>query len=102
MPTSHEMLTILDSIDTSVADDLPVYLHCWGGHGRTGTVIGCWLVRHGWTGIAALEEVERLRDHDPYLRQMPAPQTHAQIQFVLDWAAQTAECTSPDDEIPIP
>ena len=23
-----------------------VYVHCWGGVGRTGTVVGCWLVRH--------------------------------------------------------
>ena len=31
-----------------------MYLHCWGGVGRTGTVVGCWLVRHGRTGDEAL------------------------------------------------
>ena len=34
----------------------PVYVHCWGGIGRTGTVVGCWLVRHGMTGDEALAE----------------------------------------------
>lgn len=27
-----------------------VYVHCYGGIGRTGTVVGCWLVRHGLSG----------------------------------------------------
>ncbi|MFZ5949388.1 MAG: fused DSP-PTPase phosphatase/NAD kinase-like protein [Candidatus Rifleibacteriota bacterium] len=25
----------------------PVYVHCWGGLGRTGVVVGCWSRRHG-------------------------------------------------------
>jgi len=24
-----------------------VYVHCWAGRGRTGTVVGCYLKRHG-------------------------------------------------------
>jgi protein-tyrosine phosphatase len=35
------MTTILDAIDESMTAGKPVYVHCWGGMGRTGTVIGC-------------------------------------------------------------
>ena len=71
VPRSSEMTAILDDIDTSIADARPVYVHCWGGHGRTGTVIGCWLTRHGRLGSDALAEITALRRHDHYLREEP-------------------------------
>lgn len=52
-----QMNHILDTIDEHVSAGRGVYVHCWGGVGRTGTVIGCWLVRHGATGDAALQQV---------------------------------------------
>ena len=45
-----EMAGILDAIDSALGRGRNVYVHCWGGVGRTGTVVGCWLVRHGRTG----------------------------------------------------
>jgi len=53
----QQMSHILDLIDEHLAAERIVYVHCWGGVGRTGTVIGCWLVRHGKTGPEALNEV---------------------------------------------
>ena len=47
VPDSDTMRRILDAIDTALAARRPVYVHCWGGIGRTGTVVGCFLVRHG-------------------------------------------------------
>ena len=46
-PTAGHVMQILDDIDAARADGGTVYVHCWGGVGRTGTVVGCWLVRHG-------------------------------------------------------
>jgi hypothetical protein len=46
VPTEAEMIHILDTIDQALTEDRPVYVHCWGGHGRTGTVVGCYLRRH--------------------------------------------------------
>ena len=43
----RHMRRVLDAIDKDIADGRTVYVHCWGGIGRTGMVIGCWLVRHG-------------------------------------------------------
>ncbi|GAB6112553.1 hypothetical protein JCM14713_23110 [Desulfomicrobium salsuginis] len=37
---------ILYEIDSALARGKGVYLHCWGGVGRTGTLVGCWLARH--------------------------------------------------------
>ena len=51
VPRSQQQTAgILDAIDKALEDGKNVYVHCWGGIGRTGTVVGCWLVRHGMTG----------------------------------------------------
>ena len=55
-----EMAGILDATDSALARRRNVYVHCWGGVGRTGTVVGCWLVRHGRTGDGALAELGEL------------------------------------------
>jgi len=34
-----------------------VFVHCWGGVGRTGTVVGCWHVARGTTADEALEKI---------------------------------------------
>ncbi|MFN2132108.1 MAG: fused DSP-PTPase phosphatase/NAD kinase-like protein, partial [Anaerolineae bacterium] len=44
-PTKEQMARILDAIDAALAAGHVVYLHCYGGIGRTGTVVGCYLVR---------------------------------------------------------
>jgi ADP-ribosylglycohydrolase len=56
----QQMCRVLDAIDEHLRRERTVYVHCHGGVGRTGTVVGCWLVRHGETGPAALAEVARL------------------------------------------
>jgi hypothetical protein len=79
---------ILDRLDALVEGGAVPYLHCWGGVGRTGTIIGCWLVRHGETGAAALERIaghwETVAKRDRHPR---SPETEAQRKFVLDWAS---------------
>ena len=38
-----------------------VYVHCWGGIGRTGTVIGCWLAGQGLGYDGIVERLASLR-----------------------------------------
>ena len=40
-PPVEVMVAILDEIDRCIEHNPAVYLHCWRGRCRTGTVIGC-------------------------------------------------------------
>jgi hypothetical protein len=48
VPSKAFMTSILDKIDELIANGESIYVHCQGGHGRTGTVIGCWLKKLGF------------------------------------------------------
>ncbi|TWT95750.1 protein-tyrosine phosphatase family protein [Neorhodopirellula pilleata] len=84
--TNEQMTAILDAIDGSIAGGRPVYVHCFGGIGRTGTVICCWMLRHG---IATNENVfdllQTLREADVERSWREAPENQTQRDFVLDW-----------------
>lgn len=84
VPTAKEMVRILDVIDAAIEAGEVVYVHCWGGIGRTGTVVGCYLVRHGRTPKEAIEEIARLRKGTPDGHR-PAPQSRAQHEMVHRW-----------------
>lgn len=84
VPTREEMRAILDRLDAMLTGGDTVYLHCWGGVGRTGTVVGCYLVRHGMNGEATLREVARLR-RNALCGEMPSPETNEQRAFVREW-----------------
>ena len=82
-----ETAGILDAIDGALDDGSTVYLHCWGGVGRTGTVVGCWLVRHGMTGDEALLQIaEWWRRMEKAYRQPRSPATSQQRDYVRNWA----------------
>jgi len=86
VPTSREAtIATLDAIDAAIADGQCVYLHCWGGRGRTGTIVGCWLVRHGRTGEEALTHLQELWSHNPKSVNGPSPESYEQRQYVMDW-----------------
>lgn len=89
IPSINQMHLILDTINSSLARKLPVYVHCWGGKGRTGTVVGCWLVQQGlFDGQGALQQIKQLRRNDPK-KDDPSPETPEQVDFVLNWMKQT-------------
>ena len=84
-PTPEQMRDILDVLDAALADGHTVYVHCYAGLGRTGTVIGCYLVRHGRSGQEALDELGRLRQGTA-LADMYSPVTEEQRRLVYRWA----------------
>ena len=86
VPMPETMKTILDEIDAALAAGRKVNVHCWGGIGRTGTVVGCYLVRHGHTGPQALAQLAEWWKDVPKSRIWPnTPETEQQMQFVLNW-----------------
>jgi protein-tyrosine phosphatase len=83
-PTVEEMKHILNTIDTALTAGHVVYVHCHFGLGRTGIVVGCYLVRHGLEGKEALEELVRLRQ-GTHFQGMSSPVTPQQRQMVENW-----------------
>ena len=89
------MTAILDAIDTSLTGGRLVYVHCWGGVGRTGTVVGCWLLRHGLaTRDAVLDTLAQLRQHtrSPSERNPMKTATHISLFRVVLAIAVMASC----------
>ncbi|MGH8322482.1 MAG: ADP-ribosylglycohydrolase family protein, partial [Steroidobacteraceae bacterium] len=63
-----------------------VYVHCRAGIGRTGMVVGCFLVEHGLAGEAALEELNRLWQHCERSQIWGSvPETDEQTAYVRSW-----------------
>ena len=86
-PAVEEMTRILEHVAGEIAADRPVYVHCFGGIGRTGTVVGCWMVQYqGHTAEAALGRIAELRQGTPDGHRR-SPETAAQREFVLRWTA---------------
>lgn len=86
VPASEQMAEILDAIDSEIAEGQKVYVHCWGGIGRTGTVVGCYLVRHGMSGqqaVARVNELYQARPRNPYFPR--SPESREQVDFILNW-----------------
>ena len=84
VPSAEQVVATLDAIDEELARDGLVFLHCWGGCGRTGTVAGCWLVRHGLEGAAALATYAEL---SRVVCGRRCPETEEQQALVLGWSA---------------
>ncbi len=84
VPSPEVLRHILDSIDEAVAAGELLYVHCFGGIGRTGTVIGAYYVRHGMTGEDAIAKISRLRFGIPDGARQ-SPETDAQQRLVLTW-----------------
>ena len=86
VPTQMEMVSILDAIDDFHKDGKAVYVHCWGGVGRTGTVIACWLLRHKLaTKDNVFAVLQRLRQADKERGYRESPENEKQKNFVASW-----------------
>ncbi len=51
---------IVEHIRSELDAGKRAYVHCWGGKGRTGTVIGCWLIDND--GLDYESTVQRMHD----------------------------------------
>jgi hypothetical protein len=87
LPTPGQMNAILEAIDENLQASRNIYLHCWGGIGRTGTTVGCHLVRQGRTGERALDQLSIWWRGVPKSRyHLHSPETLEQMEFIRSWA----------------
>jgi protein-tyrosine phosphatase len=84
VPTIERMREILDAIDEALSRDRTVYVHCYGGVGRTGTVVACHLVQTGMTAGEALASIAEWRRGTPAGHRV-SPETAEQRRFVEGW-----------------
>jgi protein-tyrosine phosphatase len=84
IPSKAEMVALQAEIESALDTGRIVYVHCWGGIGRTGTVVGCYMVQHGSSAAQALTTIERLRRGvtDSW---RSSPETDEQRAFVRAW-----------------
>ena len=93
IPSDERMTSILACIRAEVEAGGIVYVHCLGGIGRTGTVIGCFFVEQGHP--KPLEQLQALTASEgTYF--WPTPQTDEQRNFVVKW--KTCGGSNPENQ----
>jgi len=86
VPPADLMEEILQCVDAHLIEGRAVYVHCWGGLGRAGSTVACWLMRHGYTTADdVIDTLADLRRGDRGAGHQMSPQTPAQCEFVLAW-----------------
>ena len=79
-PTSEQLRQGVEAITEALAGGRRVAVHCGGGLGRTGTMLACYLVRHGSSADEAIRRVRMLRPG--------SIETRAQVAAIHAFAAQ--------------
>ena len=80
--SDEQLRQTLDAIDDELDSGGTVLVHCWGGCGRTGTVVAAWWVRHGADPADAVARYQQLCRAYSSRR---CPETPEQVAMVMRW-----------------
>ena len=84
IPEVWHMEAMLGLITSQMEQGHGVYVHCWGGVGRTGTVLGCLAVERGAPQGDVIAGLARVRARTRRAGR-EAPETNEQRRFVGSW-----------------
>ena len=80
------MAEIIAGVDRGIAEGGMTYAHCWGGVGRTGLAVACWLQERGQTPDEALTNLAgKWRSCAKSQRMPSSPETAEQVRWVKEW-----------------
>ena len=84
IPDSFDnVYNLMAYIDNAKSENGTIYIHCWGGVGRTGTIVACWLVYNGMSAKEALTHLNELWKSCPKSKRRPYCPVHGcQIDFI--------------------
>lgn len=84
VPQSYEdVYKLMEYIDSIIADDdNKVYIHCWGGVGRTGTIVGCLYEYFGEDYDSALKHLRESFKECPKSQWRVTPENEDQLKFI--------------------
>lgn len=84
-PSPELAIEIVESLEAALDEGKVVYLHCYAGIGRTGTIVGIWLVRNRRiSGADAMREIARLRRKVRYAM-YESPEVPEQVDLLCNW-----------------
>jgi protein-tyrosine phosphatase len=87
IPSIETMKKILSIVQDSIRQKKIVYLHCWGGVGRTGTAVGCFLLNNSLASKENVLETINYLKRTTSIDKRQSPETEEQRQFVMEWSA---------------
>jgi hypothetical protein len=83
---ARTMAEVIAAIDRAMAEGGITYVHCWGGIGRTGLAVACWLQERGQTADEALTDLaDKWRSCAKSQRLPNSPETPEQVRWVKEW-----------------
>ena len=87
VPTAKRLEEVLAALADSAAAGRRAVVHCWGGIGRTGTVVGCHLrQQYGLSGDEALARIAKEWKGVEKSHRVPrSPETEEQAAFVRNY-----------------
>jgi protein-tyrosine phosphatase len=86
IPTPFQTMKLIKTIDRFINDNKKIYLHCWGGLGRTGTIVGCYLIEKKLANKSnVFSKINELKANSS-LAKFNSPQTEEQKAFIINWS----------------
>lgn len=82
----NETKNICEIINRAIREGKFLYIHCWGGVGRTGTIVACWYVFNGYSYSEAIMMLNKRWKYCPKSRRRThCPEYKHQENFIKEF-----------------